>query len=250
METKALDLLCRFSLITNRLRYCGPKDAYKDSLLLVQEKPCDKEKIKKQFMRYEGLYVYLDYLAKKLNKKPFDYDVVEAYWTGNELLDKFNDKDNKKIIQNLTKRGLPKNHAEFLIKKSPEGMNFSHSFNVLFVGVGMTTSSVPTNIITMNKCIISIGKVLKILKDQLMVAVSPLIIEQELLKFDEQKIQHVEYASEFFKDIKVGDKIAIHWDYACKRLTEIEVKNLKKYTQKNIDALNQSLFFSSAPKIV
>ena len=151
---------------------------------------------------------------------------------------------------NLTKRGLPKKHADYLISKLPKEMNLTHSFNVLFVGVGMTTGSVPTNIITMNKCIISIGKVLKILKEELIVAVKPLIIKQELLEFGEQEIQHVEYNPDFFKNIKIGDKIGIHWDYACKILTKKEETNLKKYTQKNIDALNHSLFFSSAPKIV
>ena len=247
---KSLELLCRYSLITNRLRYCGPKDAYKDFLLLLEGKKYDEEKVKKHFKRYEGLYVYLDYIAEKHNKKPFDYDIVEAYWTGNELLDKFNDEDLKKIIRNLTKRGLPEKHADSLISKLPKGMNPSHSFNVLFIGVGMTTGSVPTNIITMNKCILSIGKVLKILKDQLMVAVLPLIMKDELLEFGDQKIVNVEYNPKFFKEIKVGDKIAIHWDYACKILTKNEEENLKKYTQKNIDALNQALFFSSAPKIV
>ena len=246
----ALDILSRYSLITNRLRYCGPKDAYKELLLLLQGKNYDQEKVKKHFTKYEGLFVYLDYMAQKLNKDPFDYDIIEAYWTGNELLDKFDNEDNKKIIQGLTNRGLPKNHAEFLISKLPKGMNLTHSFNVLFVGVGMTTGSVPTNIITMNKCILSIGKVVKILKDQLMVAVTPLITKQELLELGNQKIIHVEYNPDFFKNIKVGNKIAIHWDYACKILTENEVENLKKYTQKNIKALNQALFFSSVPKII
>ena len=250
METKALDLLCRFSLITNRLRYCGPKDAYKDFLLLLQGKHYDEEKIKKHFIRYEGLYVYLDYIAKKLNKNPFDYDIVETYWIGNDLLEKFNDADIKKIIHGLSERGLPKTHADFLIKKLPIGMNLSHSFNVLFVGVGKTTGSVPTNIQTMNKCIISIGKVLKILKEELIVAVSPLIIKKELLEFGNQKIIHVEYKPEFFKNIKVGDKVGIHWDYACKILTKREETNLKKYTQKNINSINRALFFSSIPEII
>jgi len=249
METKALDYLCRFSLITNKLRYCGPKGAYKDFSLLLQGKKYDKEKIKKHFMKYEGLYVYLDYMAEKLNKQPFDYDIVEAYWTGNNLLDDFDDNDLKEIINGLTKRGLPEKHADTLIERLPKGMNPSHSFNVLFVGVGMTTGSVPTNIITMNKCILSIGKVLKTLKDQLMVAVNPLIIKDELLKLGEQKIMNVEYNPDFI-NCKIRDKIAIHWDYACKVLTKEEESNLKKYTEQNISALNSTLFFSSAPKII
>jgi hypothetical protein len=244
MEDKALALLCRYSLITNRLRYCGPKDAYKDFFLLLDGRKYDKEKIKKHFTRYEGLYVYLKYMADKLNKNWFDYAVVEAYWTGNSLLDKFNDEDNQKIILGLTERGLPKKYGDELIKKLPSGLNLSHSFNVLFVGVGKTTGSVPTNLITMNKCILSIGEVVKIQKGSLMVAVNPLIFDRGLLTFGEKKIEHIEFDKKYLAP-KIKDKIAVHWDYACKVLTEEETKTLEKYTQKNIDALNDVAFFKS-----
>jgi len=247
MEDKALALLCKYSLITNRLRYCGPKDAYKDFFLLLEGKKYDKEKIKKHFTRYEGLYVYLKYVADKLNKNWFDYDIIEAYWTGNSLLDKFNYEDNKKILVGLTGRGLPKSYGEDLIKILPRDMNLSHSFNVFFVGVGKTTGSVPTNIITMNKCILSIGEIVKIKEDTLMVSTTPLVIDRGLLKFGSEKIEHVEYNSKYLTP-KLNDVVAVHWDYVCKILTEEEINNLKKYTQKNIDALNQSLFFSSVLK--
>jgi len=62
---ESLNLLSRYSLITNRLRYCGPKDADRDFLLLLQGKKYDVEKVKKHFMKFEGLFVYLDYMAKK-----------------------------------------------------------------------------------------------------------------------------------------------------------------------------------------
>jgi hypothetical protein len=244
-QDKGLELACRFSLITNKLRYCGPREAHKDFYLLLIGKKYDKNKIKKHFRGYEGLYVYLRNIAKKHHKNPFDYDVIEAYWIGNGLLNSFTKKDLQEIILELTKRGLPEYYADKLIEKIPKGMNPSHSFNVLFVGVGKTTGAVPTNIITMNKCVVSIGEVLKIQDNSLVVAVNTLKIKRGLLKYGRRVIQHIEYIKESLPNINVNDKIAVHWNFACKILTEREVYNLRKTTQRNIDALNEALFFSN-----
>ena len=46
-----------------------------------------------------------------------DYDVVEAYWLGNPILEKFEDDDMKEIIEKLMSRGLPKSIGKDLIKK-------------------------------------------------------------------------------------------------------------------------------------
>jgi hypothetical protein len=247
-KDKGLELACRFSSITNRLRYCGPKDAYRDFYLLLKGKKYDRLKIEKHFRKYEGLFVYLEYIAKKHRKNPFDYEVIESYWLGNELLESFSKEDLKKIILALVKRGLPKSYADSLIEKMRQDMNGMlphHSFNVLYVGVGKTTGSVPTNIMTMNKCIVSVGTILKILKEQLLVSFSSLKLENGTMVFSKPETQYVEYIKDFFPSLKIKDKIAIHWDFACKILSLKEEMNLKKYTQKNIDALNSSLFFSS-----
>lgn len=243
-KDKGLELACRFSSITNRLRYCGPKDAYLDFYNLLQGKDYDREKIRKHFSKYEGLYVYLKYIADKLGKDFLDYEILEAYWLGNDLLEKFSRDDQKNIILGLVKRGLPQKHADRLIERLPDGLNLMHSFNVLFVGVGMTTGSVPTNIQTMNKCIVSVGKVLKITDRQLILNVSPLKIEARKMAFSKPEIQYSDYVKEFLPGLKVGSEVALHWDFACKILAGEDSYNLIKYTQKNINSLNEINFFA------
>lgn len=247
-QETGIELAARFSLITNRLRFCGPKEAYQDFFFLLKKQKYDETKLIEQFKKFEGLYVYLGYIGSKFNKNPLSYEVVEAYWLGNELLDSYSKEDLIQILTKLTERGLPQDYADLLITKLPPGMNPHHSFNVLFVGVGKTTGSVPTNLLTMNKCVVSTGKVLKIQKGTLMASVQPLVVQRGKLQYSKSEFQHVEYDKELFSDIKIGDKVAIHWDFACKILTEKEEHNLKKYTQQNIDTLNSALFFSNAPK--
>ncbi len=242
-KDKGLELGARFSSITNRLRYCGPKDAYVDFYKLLRGKKYDREKIREHFKKYEGLYVYLDIISKKYNKDLLDYNVIESYWLGNKFLDNFTRKNFIDIINGLVKRGLPKNYAEDAIKRLPDGMNPHHSFNVLFVGVGRTSGTVPTNIMTMNKCIVSIGEILKITKRQLLVNVPLLSVVDGKLVFLKPTIEYVEYIKDFLPGLKIHDKIAMHWDFACKILTEKEEDNLKRYTKKNIDVLNKANFF-------
>jgi len=242
---KALELACRFSYITNRLRYCGPKDAFKDFRLALEGKRYNNKKIKDELRRYEGLSVYLESIGAINSLDMFDYKVIESYWLGNDLLDSFTKNDLKKIIFKLIKKGLPKTYASDLANRIPDGMNPSHSFNVLFVGVGRTTGAVPTNIITINKCLILDAKILKVTDRQLIVNTTPLTISKGVLKNSKSEIQYIDYIKELLPRLKVGDNIAIHWDFACKLLNNKEVGNLRKYTQLNIDALNQALFFSS-----
>src|SRR3989338_6132626 len=135
---KGIELAARFSYITNSLRFCGPKEASKQ---------------------------FLQYLSKKNNKDIFDYEVIEAYWIGNKLLDNFTDDDNKKIIKKLMQRGLPKSIGLDLIKNLPSGLVPHHNFNVMYVGVGRLTGSVETNLQNMDNYRISYGKVLEVLDD-------------------------------------------------------------------------------------
>jgi hypothetical protein len=246
-QDKGLRLASRFSSITNRLRYCGPKDAYKDFYLLLSGKKYDRKKITEHFIKYEGLYVYFKALSEKHNLDIFDYRVVEAYWLGNELLDGFSRDELRDILNGLTQRGLPKEYAETLSVKLPFNMNPHHSFNVLFVGVGKTTGSVPTNLLTMNKCSISVGKVHEITQRQLVVSVNPLVMHEELLSYGKPEIQYVEHDELFTPKLKKGDMVALHWDFACKILEDKEADNIVKYTQKNIESLNAALFFSTKP---
>jgi len=231
-----LELGIRFSFITNSLYFCGPREGKGIFLRYLEEKD-NREEVEEVFRKFEGLYPYFESIAEKNNKDPFDYEVVEAYWIGNELLDRFNKQDSEKIITKLTTRGLPPSFAKKLIKRLPEGFVPHHDFNVLFVGVGATTGSVETNIRNMDNCRIAWGEVLDVLKTQIIVKTNVLKKEKEyFLKEDERKT--IVYSELMLPEIKKGDKVAIHWGYAGHILTKEQKENLKKYTKKVRDVMN------------
>jgi len=234
---EGVELCLRFSYITNSLQFCGPNGAHIKFLKYLENKE-DKGNIENLLKKFEGILPYISVIAERNNKQIFDQQVIEAYWLGNELLDNLTDSDNKKIIENLIQRGLLRSIGEKLISNLPLGLSPCHLFNVMYVGVGMLTRSVETNLTNMDNCRISWGKVIEVLDDKLIVLTNKLEKEngKYILKNDE--IKTVVYLKEMFFDIQKGDNIAIHWGLACMKLNEKQLENLKKYTGKNFIILN------------
>ncbi|MEK6917150.1 MAG: DUF6390 family protein [Nanoarchaeota archaeon] len=235
----SIELVARYSFITNKLRYCGPEESYLKFLEYIKN-PNEKlaNEIKSYIKRFEGLYPYLQLIAKKHGLDEFDYKVMEAYWLGNELLDKFTETDLKEIIFTLTKRGLPKSYAEKLTKNIPSGMLPHHSFNVIYVGVGKVTGSVKFNLENINNCLIRPGKVVKSKE-------KTAIIQHRPYRYDKGKLElgnpiEEEFDNQF-NSLKKGDTVSIHWKFIVDKLTEEQYSNLLKYNFKNIQALNNSI---------
>lgn len=234
---EGVELCSRFSYITNSLCFCGPKDAHLEFLKYLNSKE-DKSKVEELLKKFEGILPYVSVIAERNGKEIFDKEVIEAYWLGNSLLDNLDDEDNKKIIDNLVSRGLLRSIGDKLISNLPSGLLPCHLFNVMYVGVGMLTGSVETSLHNMDNCRISWGNVIEVLDDKLIVSTNKLVKENEkyFLKNDETKT--VVYLKEMLPDISKGDNIAIHWGFACIKLNETQLENLKKYTGKVMVRLN------------
>ncbi|VVB81405.1 Uncharacterised protein [uncultured archaeon] len=220
------ELCCRFSGITNSLNYCGPSDAHRTFARFMQAGEGERE-VQELLSRFEGLFPYLQLIAKKHNLQPFDYRVVEAYWLGNELLDAFTVDDFRSFLPELGKRGLP--IVRQLQEKVPEGAIPHHTFNVLFVGVGQITGSVPTTLENMQNCMASWGEV-----------ISPSAVKGSvLIKNNGYSLSEAERTVRFgLVHPKIGDKVAIHWGECVHILNQQQYENLQKYTEKVIRAVN------------
>ncbi|OIO65383.1 hypothetical protein AUJ68_03240 [Candidatus Woesearchaeota archaeon CG1_02_57_44] len=231
------ELALRFSYITNTLRFCGPVEA-QDAFLRYLSKKDNAPEVKAAVHRFEGLYPYLHAIAEKAVRTLLDHDVTEAYWLGNSLLDGFNKQDMAAIIEHLARRGLPLSLAEKLIADLPEGFVPHHDFNVLYVGVGNTTGSVPSTLQNMENCRISWGRVVDVLKNIVLVRARPLIEHEGLLALGTEETRTAIYLDAMLPDVAVGDIVALHWGMACMKLDERQLKNLSHYAGKVLDTVN------------
>jgi hypothetical protein len=233
-----LELCARYSFRPNSLKYCGPKDADKVLYDFITKRSVPERDVERVLEKFEALYPYLETIAKSNGKKPFDDEVVEAYWLGNDLLEKVSHAEMKDLIKKLAKRGLPKSIAEQLAERLPRTAVPHHSFHVLYIGVGAVTNSVPNTLENADRCRISAACVNRVNKDSLDVQYNPLIVKDKKLVLDRLKEKEVIWDSKFLPDVGINNTIAVHWDFAVQILNGDRIRNLKKYTAMNIKAIN------------
>lgn len=225
-----------FSYKPNELRFCGPKSANANFLHYL-ERTDNAAAVAEDIRRFEGLYTYLAAIAAKSGKLYTDYDVLEAYWIGNRLLDDFTAADMIGILKNLVKRGLPAKVAENRIAHVPAQAIPHHNFNVCYVGVGQITGAVPTTIANMNDCMTIPATVQKVVGSQLAISRKFLEYSGGMLHLGKEKAAVVDYLPQLLGKVKVGDVVAVHWGFAPAILTRQQQKNMEHYTKKVLTAI-------------
>ena len=183
---------------------------------------------------FEGAFYYYQLIARESKiKDHFDKRVVEAYWLGNELLEKVRTSKLKEVVAKKIKK--PE-----LAKKIPDFAKPHHSFHVLVAGPMKKDLFLTEGM--KDLCKISWGKVLKIENNDL--KVTNLEIEyQPLLKEKEWTLgkptkRKIFWDKRILPKLKAGDFVSFHWDLALQKLSKKEIENLKKYTENSIKAAN------------
>lgn len=239
-------LFARYAFMPNLLGYCGGDD----NLALLQYGASGTEDgglidLERQF---EGAFPYLQLIASSAGiADPLDRRVVEAYWIGNELLDRV---EVGSMFDSLTERFKSKSHAKdwpWLASKAPGGARPHHSFHVMeiYPRVGtMREGAVKHVVETMEQCRIRWGKVRDVMGSELLVEVQPLRLTDGALHLDEPHVETVRRSVDglgFVDSAEVGQWVSIHWGWACDSLTERQKSNLERQTRWHIRLCNETL---------
>lgn len=229
----------RYSFMPNKLGLCGT-DKNADLFHYCVEKKTDQG-LNSILRSFQVLYPYLKLIAHSNQiRDPFDERVVEAYWIGNGLLDNISKSkfychllDGQQLKKKLNKKMLDET-----IGKIPLGAKPHHSFHVLNVGKRTGHLDIFHTLSTMDLCKISWGKIKEIYHSYLEVEYQPLIFEENRLKLglpiNHQVLRELNGLS-FIGDFQVGQWVSFHWGFVCEVLGEYQVKQLKKYTEENIN---------------
>lgn len=235
-----VQLGARFSLATNRLRYCGPADAEGHFLRTISE-GTDVEATANALSRFEALSPYLRAIAAKHGRSPFDFDVVEAYWIGNDLLDSFTQEDFRAILTELGKHGLPRSIIARLSSSLPEHPFPHHAFHVMFVGVGAVTGKVETTLDNMEKCRPGWGRVDHSVDGQVVVNKPRLLVNEGWLRLGQPERSVHPLDPMLLPAVGPGDSVALHWGLPVAILTETQRERLESYTARAIEATNGAI---------
>lgn len=235
IDLKAMQLNCRFSLPPNSLGYCGRNSAPEKFKACVTRGTT--RGIKTEITKFIVLHPYLKTLAKILKTDLLSYKVVESYWLGNSSLKKAKNSDYALLLKNFETQGVPKWLVEELRNSPPKSFIPTHLFQVLHVGVGRASGSVPYNIESINNCMIRWGKVLKASDDCAIVALNS--VKKVGKKYKLIKIkENFPFVPGFVNDLAVGTVVTAHWKQITKILTKSEIKKISYWTKQVIVAIN------------
>ncbi|HLE46153.1 MAG TPA: DUF6390 family protein [Thermoplasmata archaeon] len=225
---KGVQLCARFSIATNRLRYCGPEAADRSLYRSIVD-GADLDASADALLKFEALEPYLGAIADKHGLDPLDFEVVEAYWIGNRLLEGFTREDFRGILDGFRKRGLPRKAAERLEAHLPENPLPHHAFHVTFVGVGAVTGKVATTVENMEKCRPAWARVTRVDGGALEVEKPSLTIDGGI-RLGPAGPARYEFDPRILPGVKAGDTVGLHWGWPALVLEPDQATRLAAYT--------------------
>ncbi len=261
-DPQGLSTCARYSFAPNSLHYCGPEKQTDIRAYVISGQ--NDQGLFEILNRFETLYKYLQLIGTENNiRDPFDRRVVEAYWLGNDLLQKTKYQPLAKLLNDglQLKKKLTLRQLQSSLSKLDQGVAH-HTFHVLNIFRRTGHHAIPQTLETMDNCRISWGRILnqkssvswriKMQKD----LAKPDPASQDNLKFKNYSVEIVPLIYQGYRlmlgkpeirdvlsialEPKVGDWVSVHWGYVCEVLTLRQVRNLKYYTELAISLANRS----------
>jgi hypothetical protein len=231
----------RYAFMPNRLRYCGGDD--NRTLFQYGIENAVDGGLDPLLRRFTGALPYLQLIARANGiANAFDPRVVEAYWIGNELLDRV---EVRRLYDDLRERfgkQLTGRTLELVLGKAPAGARPHHSFHVL--DVHSRVGELEHSLQTLDNCRVSWGRVLEVDSAELVVERQPLLLKQGKLVLGEPQrsrmVRQVDGRG-FADTARVNDWVSLHWGWVCEVLTPLQHSNIARYTRHHPALANQTL---------
>ncbi len=233
----------------NSLGHCGPDVRGRIEEYLHSQTGGDN--LLPVLTKFEAAYPFVKMIAKSTGREPFDYEVPEAYWLGNSLLNHVKaDEFFEFTLQGLApsrkmagkKDGISKEQAKVMFKELGPTAKPHHTFYVLgmFARSSETAGTKDKLLELMDSCRISWGNVIEVKEKELIVERNPLRIEEKHLTLAKSVRRKVSYDSEIppFGTIRKGDWVSLHWNFASEKLNLTQLRNLKMFTSQDIRTTN------------
>lgn len=232
----------RYAFMPNRLQYCGGDDnlaLFEYALADVREAP-----LVKMLRKFSGAVPYLVLIARRNGiADPFDERVVEAYWIGNELLERVEARELYDSLRERFRKELSPRVMERVSGKAPAGARPHHSFHVF--DVWRHTERMSGDVLaTLDSCRISWGTVRSVEGGELLVERSPLLLREGKLALGAPQPERVTRLVEgrgFATDAQPGDVVSVHWGWVCEVLGERQRAALERWTLHHLRLANETI---------
>ncbi len=240
---RGLQLFARYAYPPNELGYCGPEDHR--ALLDYGATGVVDDGLGELARGFRGPWPYLTLMAGAAGiEDPFDERLVEAYWVGNELLDRPTTTAFGRTMERYF-RNRAGGRFSLLAEGIPAGGVAHHSFHVFAVypWIGLLRSGrVDEPLEKMDRCRIRWGEVVSVDGDQVGVRYRPLTFDGTDLSLGEPEVETVTRSLRgraFTERLGPGDWVSMHWHWICDRLDDRRLRNLRHYSARQLDLVNE-----------
>jgi hypothetical protein len=234
-------LFIRYAFMPNHLGYCGGDE--NDVLLehAVDGRP--DPRLASMLVKFTGAVPYLRTIAAANGiGDPFDARVVEAYWLGNELLDRVDAADLYRSLDERFGSQLPPRLRAQVLRKPPAGAKPYHLFHVLDVYRHLESELV--GMAAMESCRISWGQVTHVDGAAVTVERQPLVLADGKLALGPARAERVLRSFEghgFADDLAPGDWVSVHWGWVCEALDARRLANLRRTSAAHLALANRTV---------
>lgn len=243
-ELSGLQLFARYAYPPNERGYCGPDDHVE--LLQYRTSGTVDQGLARLASAFTGPWPYLSLISERTGAGgPFSRKVVEAYWVGNELLERVGTADFGNTIEERFKPRVGKKWPG-MAEAIPGGVPH-HSFHVFvtYPWVGLLTQSdrgEPLQIL--DQCRIRWGRVIALDGDTAMVQSRPLTWDGKQLELGAPRPEVVTVSVDglgFNDPLAPGDWVSMHWSWICDRLDDRQLRALRVYSNRQLEMTNHDL---------
>jgi hypothetical protein len=231
----------RYAFMPNRLRYCGGDD--NRTLFEYGIENAVDGGLRPLLRRFTGALPYLQLIARANGiADAFDERVVDAYWIGNDLLERVEVRQLYDDLRARFGKQLQGRTRELVLGKAPAGARPHHSFHVL--DVHSRVGELEHSLHTLDNCRVSWGCVVAVDGAELLVHRQPLVLQQGKLLLGEAQLTRMVRQVDgrgFAGDAQVDDWVSLHWGWVCEVLTPLQQTNIARYTRHHLALANQTL---------
>jgi Family of unknown function (DUF6390) len=235
-------VFARYAFPPNELGYCGPDGA--GVLLSHAATGSDVAAMTRRARAFDGAWPYLEVIAAAAGVgDPLDPRVVDAYWVGNDLLGVV---EPARLLEALRER-FAGQVGGFWTRVTPDLTPLAHhSFQVLAVypWVGLLGTGSPVPLSVLDSCRIRWGTVAAVDGDHATVISRPLTFALGVLALGAEREERVRWAlagEALAGGLAVGDRVSLHWDWVCDRLSSAQLDALAEASARQFDLANRYL---------
>jgi hypothetical protein len=238
-------LFARYAYAPNDLGYCGPGES--EALAELGSTGATDADVTAIAKRFSGAWPYAAVLAQVAGiADPLDERVMRAYWTGRPLLDAGGRKAFALNLVNLLASQAGHYWSHLTPDLLPE-VTPTHGFHVFGVYpwsrlLDGETFEQPLRVL--DDCRIRWGQVIGVDGEQVRVHSERLVWDGSRLRLGRAGEESVRFAlrgRSFVVRPAVGDWLALHWDWACDRLSGDDVAHLRSTTELQLALTNARL---------